>query len=148
MKLLDRASRQIVKQSAGIRKRLAQHGAEALKAQPRIEEDATRQRWWRSQISGRQARVARKQAILSGTFGRFDEAQGGWLPEWDIVKEPRILIPGKRHKRERTRAARAAAIEKNMREMPTKIEVYKKEIEARKPPPGIETLLKRLAKHK
>lgn len=145
-KLVGQTGAQII-QSLGVRKRLAQHGADAMKAQLRSE-DGPRQRWWRPIVSRRKAKVARKQAILNGTYGSFDLEAGGWLPEWDEVSEPRILTPQKRHKRERSRAARALAIENSMSAMPGKIQAYKTEIERRKPPPGIETLIKRLAKHK
>lgn len=145
-KLAGQTGAQII-QSLGVRKRLAQHGADAMKAQARIE-DGPRQRWWRPVVSRRKAKIARKQAILNGTYGSFDLEAGGWLPEWDDMTEPRVLKPQKRHQRERSRAARALAIEQNMREMPGKIQAYKTEVEGRKPPPGIESLLKRLAKHK
>lgn len=133
-------------QSASFRRHLARDGAEAFKAHKRIEEFSARQRWWRPVVGLRKAKVARKQAIVNGTYGSFDEENGGWLPEWDHVREPRILRPPKRHKRERTRAARAAKIVDKMKEMPAKIAAYRKEVVDRKPTPGIETTLRLLSK--
>ncbi|KAJ8599549.1 hypothetical protein CTAYLR_007112 [Chrysophaeum taylorii] len=138
-----RAGKEIV-QALGVRKRLETAGIEAFKPRPAGDNSV---KWRRPLISRRKARVARKQAILNGTYGSFEFVKGGWLPEWDEilhVRAPIVLTPPKGHKRERTRADRAASIEKNLKEMPAKIQRYKKEVEKRKPPPGIETLLKRL----
>ena len=97
--------------SQGVIKKLAQHGAAALK--PRKVPTATGQvnPWRRPARPRREAAVARKQAIRDGTFGTFDPEKGGWLREWDPVRAPRVLIPPKGHKRDRTRAERFRNVE-------------------------------------
>jgi len=132
-------------QTLGFRRRAATHGGEAFRPHPR--EDGTK-RWLRPALSRRKWKVARKQALLNGTFGSFSEEAGGWLPEWDEVKEPRILYPHKKHKRERTREARADKIDEAMEIMPDKIREYRDTVKARKPPPGIESLIKRLGRRR
>lgn len=125
-------------QHAGVRKRLARDGVLAL--------TPTKEgKWRRPSISNRKANVARKQAIVAGTYGSFDPERGGWLPEWDKVRSPQVLRPMREHKQDRTRPERAAVIRKNLKDMPAKIAAYRKEVKKRKPPPGIESLLKRLA---
>lgn len=130
-------------QSRGFRRHLGILGVDAMKPHPR--DDGTK-RWLRPKISRRQWKVARKQAILGGTYGNFDAEKGGWQPEWDeiVIKEPQILWPHKLHKRQRTRADRAKKIDDAMAAMPKKIEEYRKSVIARKPTPGFETTVKRL----
>ena len=91
---------------------------------------------------------ARKQALASGTFGTFDASRGGWLEAWDDVAAPRVLAAPKLHKRERTRADRFASIEANLADMPKKIAAYRAAVDARKPPPGVESLMKRLTRRR
>ena len=98
--------------------------------------------------SRREAAVARKQALRDGTFGTFDPEKGGWLREWDPVRAPRVLIPPKGHKRDRTRAERFRNVEARLQDMPRLIEEHRKTVQARKPPPGVETLLKRLVRRR
>lgn len=125
--------------TGGVIRRLARDGASALRP---TKEGV---KWRRPSISKRKANVMRKQAIIDGTYGSFDAEKGGWLPEWDTVRAPQILRPMKEHRRDRTRADRAGVIRKNLEDMPAKIAAYRAEVKSRKPPPGIETLLKRLA---
>ena len=99
-------------------------------------------------LSRRQAADARKQALASGTFGTFDASRGGWLEAWDDVAAPRVLTAPKLHKRERTRADRFASIEANLADMPKKIAAYRAAVDARKPPPGVESLMKRLTRRR
>ena len=136
------------KMSQGVIKKLAQHGAAALK--PRKVPTAPGQvnPWRRPLVSRREAAVARKQALRDGTFGTFDPEKGGWLREWDPVRAPRVLIPPKGHKRDRTRAERFRNVEARLRDMPRLIEEHRKAVQARKPPPGVETLLKRLVRRR
>ena len=78
-------------------------------------------KWRGARISGRQAAVMRKMAVLDGSHGTYDEATGallcfifrfshpldivcagrGWKPEWD--KQPKSMVArppkGKRHSR-------------------------------------------------
>ena len=134
--------------SQGVIKKLAQHGAAALK--PRKVPTAPGQvnPWRRPLVSRREAAVARKQALRDGTFGTFDPERGGWLREWDPVRAPRVLIPPKGHKRDRTRAERFRNVEARLQDMPRLIEEHRKAVQARKPPPGVETLLKRLVRRR
>mmetsp|Transcript_5163 Transcript_5163/g.15323 ORF Transcript_5163/g.15323 Transcript_5163/m.15323 type:complete len:140 (-) Transcript_5163:22-441(-) len=134
-------------QSAKLIRKLAQHGAAALKPR-KVDALPGHSPWRRPLISRREAAVFRKQALRAGTFGSFDAERGGWLEDWDEVPEPRALIPPKGHKRERTREARAAAIEANLADMPKRIEEYRKAVRARKPTPGVEALLKRLVRRR
>ena len=99
-------------------------------------------------VSRREAAVARKEALRNGTFGTFDPEKGGWLREWDPVRAPRVLIPPKGHKRDRTRAERFRNVEARLQDMPRLIEEHRKTVQARKPPPGVETLLKRLVRRR
>ena len=134
--------------SQGVLKKLAQHGAAALK--PRQVPTAPGQvnPWRRPLVSRREAAVARKEALRNGTFGTFDPEKGGWLREWDPVRAPRVLIPPKGHKRDRTRAERFRNVEARLQDMPRLIEEHRKTVQARKPPPGVETLLKRLVRRR
>ena len=134
--------------SQGVIKKLAQHGAAALK--PRKVPTAPGQvnPWRRPLVSRREAAIARKQALRDGTFGTFDPEKGGWLREWDPVRAPRVLIPPKGHKRDRTRAERFRNVEARLQDMPRLIEEHRKAVQARKPPPGVETLLKRLVRRR
>ena len=86
--------------------------------------------------------------MRDGTFGTFDPEKGGWLREWDPVRAPRVLIPPKGHKRDRTRAERFRNEEARLQDMPRLIEEHRKTVQARKPPPGVETLLKRLVRRR
>lgn len=133
-------------QSAAVIRKLARFGAEALK--PQTVGGGGRNPWRRPLLSRRQAADARKAAIRAGTFGSFDEARGGWLEAWDVVPEPRVLPAPKLHKRERTREERYASIEANLADMPKKIAAYRKTVADRKPPPGIESLMKRLVRRR
>ena len=54
----------------------------------------------------------------------------------------------KLHKRERTREARFTSIEASLADMPKKIAEYRKTVAARKPKPGVETLLKSLTRRR
>lgn len=132
-------------QSNGFRRNAEKLGVDAFRPHPR--DDGTK-RWLRPALSRRQWKVARKTAIINGTFGTFSKENGGWLPEWDEVREPQIVYPHKGHKRDRTRADRAKKIDQAMKDMPEKIQAYRDAVVARKPPPGIESLLKRLARRR
>jgi hypothetical protein len=134
--------------SQGVLKKLARHGAAALRPRKVPTRPGDVNPWRRPLISGRQAAVARKQALRDGTFGAFDPVQGGWLAEWDPVKAPRVLIPPKGHKRDRTRAERFRNVEARLQDMPRLIAEHRKSVEARKPTPGVETLLKRLVRRR
>ena len=129
--------------SQGVIKKLAQHGAAALK--PRKVPTAPGQvnPWRRPLVSRREAAVARKQALRDGTFGTFDPEKGGWLREWDPVRAPRVLIPPKGHKRDRTRAAFSATWRRACATCRGSSRSTGRPSRARKPPPGVETLLKR-----
>jgi len=133
-------------QSASVIRKLAKHGAAALKPQ-RVGGPGANP-WRRPLLSRRQAADARKQALASGTFGTFDASRGGWLEAWDDVAAPRVLAAPKLHKRERTRADRFASVEANLADMPKKIAAYRAAVDARKPPPGVESLMKRLTRRR
>lgn len=95
-----------VRKFQGVVNLLAEHGVDALK--PRIMNG----RWVAPIISKRKAAVQRKKAILDGSFGAFSiEKGGGWDPAWDPIPRPIVARPYKLHKRQRTRAARAAKID-------------------------------------
>mmetsp|Transcript_1658 Transcript_1658/g.2528 ORF Transcript_1658/g.2528 Transcript_1658/m.2528 type:complete len:152 (+) Transcript_1658:116-571(+) len=138
--MVVRSSAKGLVQLLGVRKRLRDHAINALRPQPR--NDGTG-RWLRPAISRRKWKVARKQAIVNGTYGTFDFEAGGWLPEWDEIKEPKVLYPTKSKKSDRTRAERVERIDQAMKAMPEKIKEYRAAMQARKPPPGIETFIKR-----
>ena len=133
-------------QSVSVIRKLAKFGGEAMKAQK--VGTGGRSPWRRPEISKRQAADARKAAIRAGTFGTFDPAAGGWLEAWDTVAEPRVLTGPKLHKRERTREERFSSIEANLADMPKKIAAYRKTVAARKPPPGIETLMRQIQRRR
>ena len=134
--------------SQGVIKKLALHGAGALKPRKVPTQLGQVNPWRRPLVSRREAAVARKQALRDGTFGTFDPEKGGWLREWDPVRAPRVLIPPKGHKRDRTRAERFRNVEARLQDMPRLIEEHRKTVQARKPPPGVETLLKRLVRRR
>ena len=103
-------------------------------------------------VSARTAALLRKKAVLQGTFGEFtpehsdEHGNGaGWDPAWDPTRAPHIVRPYKGTKRARTREARVASIDRAMEGMPQKIAAYRKERDARKPPPGIEQVRARAA---
>jgi len=68
-----------------------------------------------------------------------------WDPVWD-VSPPKVhsLRAPRGTKRDRTREIRAQKIETAMAAMDDKVAQYRKETLERKPPKGIESLLKRL----
>lgn len=84
-------------------------------------------------ISARKAAVARKRAIIDGTYGSFSPIYGGWLPEWDTPRKIYPLRPMKGHERERSRPARADKITKAMQGMDDKIAKYRQEIADKRP---------------
>ncbi|KAL7488839.1 hypothetical protein ACHAWX_000229 [Stephanocyclus meneghinianus] len=144
---------------------LCQHGIEALRPQK------VNNKWRKPIISPRVAADLRKLAIRSGTYGQFDTATGiGWDPLWDAPKAKPIAVkdangdsimvmkggnfggiqsirPPKETKRQRTREARAQKIEALVAGMDQKIEEYRLEREAKKPPPGIEEEFKKYMKN-
>ena len=67
-------------------------------------------------------------------------------PQWDTPGKMPAIRNFKGHKRERTRESRALKIENNMKGMEQKIAEYRKGVEDRKDPPGLETYLKKLSK--
>mmetsp|Transcript_14882 Transcript_14882/g.46196 ORF Transcript_14882/g.46196 Transcript_14882/m.46196 type:complete len:139 (-) Transcript_14882:34-450(-) len=135
-------------QAKGVIAKLARHGAAALKPRKVAVAPGGLNPWRRPLISRREAAVARKQAKRAGLYGTFDPATGGWLEEWDPSPEPRALRPPKAHKRERTRDERFQNIEQNLADMSGKIDAYRKTVQARKPTPGVETLIKRLTRRR
>jgi len=45
--------------------------------------------WRGALISARKAAHVRKEAILSGTYGRFDPLKGqAWDPSWEVKEHP------------------------------------------------------------
>ena len=79
---------------------------------------------------------------MSGTFGTFEEGVGGWDWRWDKKAAIKGMKAPKLSKSVRTRDDRMRAIEQNMAEMPAKIAEMRKQVRARKPPTGIEGLLR------
>ncbi len=150
-------------------RKLCQQGVEALRPQK------VNEKWRRPAISRRVAGDLRKAAIRAGTYGKFDAETGvGWDPAWDAPERRHPLLdaaapdasndvldsillktnkgaiqsirPPKETKRERTREARAQKIENLLKGADEKIEEYRKELEAKKPKPGIEEEFKRAMK--
>jgi hypothetical protein len=147
-------------------RQLATHGIEALRPQK------VNNKWRKPAVSARIASDLRKLAIRSGTYGTFDAETGqGWDPLWDHAPKSRgadannddissqnkgggnyggiqltLLRPPKETKRQRNREARAQKIEKLMEGMDQRIEEFRLEKEAKKPPPGIEEEFKRYMK--
>jgi hypothetical protein len=147
-------------------RKLCTHGIEALRPQK------VNNKWRKPAISPRVAADLRKLAIRSGTYGSFDSETGvGWDPLWDAPKakpvpvtnesgeitfenkggnyggiQLTLLRPPKDTKRQRTREARALKIEKLVEGMDQRIEEFRLEKEAKKPPPGIEEEFKKYMK--
>ena len=149
-------------------RQLCTHGIEALRPQK------VNNKWRKPVISSRVAADLRKAAIKSGTYGSFDVTTGvGWDPLWDAPKakpvevispsntgevslenkggnyggiQLTLLRPPKETKRQRTREARAQKIESLMEGMEERIEEFRREKEAKKPPPGIEEEFKKYMK--
>ena len=144
---------------------LCASGIEALRPQK------VNNKWRRPAVSPRVASDLRKAAIRSGTYGSFDSSTGvGWDPLWDAPKAKPVTIhengetkvvnkggnyggiqltllrPPKDTKRQRTREARAQKIEALVAGMDERIEEFRKEKEAKKPPPGIEEEFKKYMK--
>ena len=119
---------------------LCQKGVEALKPQKvaskRVAENGYQRQtevWRRPVVSKRVGNVLRKTALKEGTYGSFDTTTGvGWDPEWDLVLKSNQFAsqrngnirPKKGTKRERTREARAQAIEQELATQPEKMEEY------------------------
>ena len=147
-------------------KQLCRHGVDALRAQK------VNDKWRKPAVSRRVAADLRKMAIRNGTYGKFDAETGvGWEPKWDTpdrkkpdklsiaantraVDDDRLLMgsnkggiasirPPKETKRERTRESRAQKIENLLDQADDKIEEYRKELDAKKPKPGIQEEFKR-----
>lgn len=149
-------------------RQLATHGIEALRPQ------FVNNKWRKPAVSARIASDLRKQAIRSGTYGTFDASTGmGWDPLWDHASKAKaveiknnssgdimmenkggnyggiqltLLRPPKETKRQRNRETRAQKIEKLMEGMDQRIEEFRLEKEAKKPPPGIEEEFKKYMK--
>ena len=149
-------------------RQLCTHGIEALRPQK------INNKWRKPAISSRVAADLRKLAIRSGTYGSFDATTGvGWDPLWDAPKAKPVEVssttsagevtlenkggnyggiqltlvrPPKETKRQRTREARAQKIETLMEGMEERIEEFRREKQARKPPPGIEEEFKKYMK--
>jgi len=148
-------------------RKLSRDGVDALRPQqvPVVATTATaakgpgiddEQRTWRKPaISKRVAKVLRKDAIRSGTYGSFDAETGtGWDPSWDAAllsssgtqqNRYRITVP-KTAKRHRTREQRAQRIEKKLDGMDERIEEYYAEKHESKPPKTFENEFKNLMK--
>lgn len=141
-------------------RQLCTHGIEALRPQ-RVND-----KWRKAAVSPRVAADLRNLAIRSGTYGSFDAETGvGWDPLWDAPKAKPLAVgdgdgnillnkggnfrgiqsirPPKETKRQRTRESRAQKIEALVEGMDKKIEEYRLEIEAKKPPKGIEEEFKK-----
>ena len=142
---------------------LNKYGADALKPTRVIDElPSKRQRWHSPMVSKRVANTLRKKAIRNGTYGTYDATTGiGWDKSWDINEKgnhtndfnsdrlPWMDIrPYKETKRERTREARAKKIEDLVTVADEKILEYRLAEKAKKPPPGVESRLKKLMKGK
>mmetsp|Transcript_722 Transcript_722/g.1149 ORF Transcript_722/g.1149 Transcript_722/m.1149 type:complete len:126 (-) Transcript_722:33-410(-) len=123
--------------------RLAKYGAQALR--PSLIDG----KWVKPLISARRAADLRKQAIIQGTFGKFEAETGkGWLSEWDSVKKIPGIRPPKLHQHQRNREQRFEKIEKAMKDMPNKVEKYRRSVADSKPAQGIETTFKRLSQQR
>jgi hypothetical protein len=109
---------------------LAEHGKDAIEPKKGAGMEA---RYVMPMISSRKAAMARKKAIIDGTYGSFSPVYGGWLPEWDTPRKIYPLRPMKMHSRERSRPARADKITKAMQGMDDKIAKYRQEIADKRP---------------
>jgi hypothetical protein len=118
--------------------RFAKSSALASAIRPQLRDG----KWNKPKLSARYAARLRKEAIVSGTFGTFEEGVGGWDWRWDKKAAIKGMKAPKLSKSVRTRDDRMRAIEQNMAEMPAKIAEMRKQVRARKPPTGIEGLLR------
>ncbi|KAL7520404.1 hypothetical protein ACHAWF_000274 [Thalassiosira exigua] len=148
-------------------KQLCRHGIEALRAQK------VNDKWRSPRVSRRVAGDLRKAAVRNGTYGKFDPITGvGWDPAWDAPQRRKrdplavgegldrsellgsmgnqagiaSIRPPKETKRERTRESRAQKIENLLEQADDKIAEFRKEMEDKKPKPGIEEEYKRMMK--
>lgn len=126
---------------------LGTHGASSFRPQASL---TARSGYKPPLLNPRLAKIARKHALVNGSYGTWDDAKGGWLPSWDAeMKSKRwgieALRPYKGRKSDRTRAARAAAIDEKMEKMPELIQDYRmKERERTEKKEGVEALYKRI----
>lgn len=134
-------------------RKLASHGADALKPQVVTAADATSSHWKPALISNRVANVLRKQAMLEGTYGTFNwETLRGWDAAWDVELATRRskgsgrikLRPPNKASRQRNRERRAMKIEANMQDMDERIETYYQEKRDAKPVKTFENYYKKL----
>uniref|UniRef100_A0A7S2ATP3 MRPL25 domain-containing protein n=1 Tax=Octactis speculum TaxID=3111310 RepID=A0A7S2ATP3_9STRA len=118
---------------------LAKYGPDAF--QPKKLQDG---KWAKPMISRRMAADLRSHSLREGTWGSFSPITGGWDSSWDSYKRPKIRRPLKTSKRDRTRDDRFERIQGKMGEQDAKRAEYRKARVDAKPPPGIQTLYKRL----
>jgi hypothetical protein len=149
----------------GARKRLQQHGVQALlpSSQAKFQDNpdidisslpSSERSWYPPALSKRKAAMLRKEAIRDGTYGSFDVEKGtGWDSAWDVElakANPRGLgrynalrIPKKSAQR-RSREERAKNIEAKMEGMDERMEELQAEKHRNKPTQSFENRYKEL----
>jgi hypothetical protein len=162
----------------GARKRLGQHGVQALlpTAKSKFPDSTTtltspdqsvvdvsmlpssERVWRRPLLSKRKAAVLRKEAKRTGTYGSFDPQTGtGWDPIWDVelaMANPRCLgrytalRVPKKSAQRRSREERAQNIESKLEGMDERMEELQAERHKNKPPVTFENTYKNLMKVK
>lgn len=101
-------------------------------------------RWRKPRLSLRKQAVARKAAILEGTYGSWDEATGlGWDPAWDRHKKVTVMRKPKGRRHDREQASRMAKIDEGLAAQEKLVAAYRREEKARKPKKGLLQFLKR-----
>ena len=66
-------------------------------------------------------------------MGSFCQHFGGWLEEWDVQKKTFMPRASRGHLRERNRAQRAEKITRAMKEQSKKVELYREDVQSRRP---------------
>jgi hypothetical protein len=172
LQMAEKVARKPWLRDRGSRKRLMQHGVNALLPTAKMKHPETyagqenvsatslpgsERIWKRPMLSKRRAAMLRKEAIRNGTYGAFDPERGGvgWDPAWDVElakANPHCLgrytamRAPKKDKMHRSREMRAQKIESAMEGMDERMEEMQAAKHRNKPPVTFESTYKKLMK--